>query len=87
LKTSEIRKKLRVSLESLKAREAEKEIQKLFESELTEEVGPQCYLSERELASIDLDKLQKFLDKVLEIRLKYDEQYASTEALLGDENE
>jgi hypothetical protein len=83
--TKEIQKKLRESLESLKARDATKEIAKAFDAYLPD-MG--CLISDRELATVDLDTLEKFIDKVIEIRLKYDLQYkeAATK-LLGDDNE
>lgn len=58
---------------------------KAFEAQLPD-MG--CLISDRELATIDLDRLEKFVDKVIEIRLKFDLQYreAATQ-LLGDDNE
>lgn len=85
METSEIRKRLKQSLGSLKANDASKEITTAFNAYLPD-YG--CLLSNKELATIDLDALEKFVDKVIEIRLKLDLQYreAATQ-LLGDDNE
>lgn len=48
----------------------------------------ELWLNEREWAAIDLNLLQTFVDKVIELRLRLDDQYSqATQEILGEINE
>lgn len=84
METEEIRKKLKEALEGLKEKDAAREIREAA-SRVFKQDG--IYLSDRELATIDLDDLSRFVEEVVEIRFKLDDQYNNAAKLLvGDDN-